>query len=149
MKQTFSPQPGKVAVILEASVTLKRAAASDIEVLDETEKYEKWINPWALVVGVGAPAIADTGREITTDVKPGEKVAISQVGRNLPLVSADGQVEYVYVLPFEGILGRLERECEKCGFTSRESADDMECPQCPKIVAPTALDMQRAKRSKR
>lgn len=148
MRQRFAPAAGKLAVIFEAvSEVVKEIETVDgkktaLYQTEEAAAYRKQVNPWALVVGVGGPRVSDTGRLIETDVKAGEKVAISQVGRNLPLVAADGQIEYVYVLPFEGVLGTLERECEKCGTVSRESVDDLECPACPKIAAPTNQEVK-------
>ncbi len=149
MKQSFHPCPGKIAVVFEASVALQRMDAAGLEVLKETETYEKAVNPWGLVVGVGDPRITDNGRLVETDIQPGEKVAISQVGRTLPLKTCDGEIDFIYVLPFEGILGRVERDCEKCGFTSRESVDDMECPACPKIIQPNDAERFATKMSKR
>lgn len=151
IKQVFEPQPGRIAVIREAvseiakKVTREDGSEVNIFRTEESQEFEKKINPWALVVGVGAPRVTDYGTTITTDVERGNQVLVGEVGRNVPLVAADGSVDYIYVLPFEGVLGTLAHKCDKCEFTWRikndakeqPALDEIACPKCPVIEKPT------------
>lgn len=150
IKQAFKPAPGRIAVVREAVdvalARVKRDDGTEVEIvgadgaLYATDvEYRRAINPWALVVGVGDPRLTDYGTTITTDVKPGDKVLIAEIGKNVRLSAADGQEDYIYVLPFEGVMGSLQWECGACGHREREAMDV--CPECPTIVQPGIADV--------
>jgi co-chaperonin GroES (HSP10) len=152
ISQAFKPAPGRIAVVREAVdialARVKRDDGTEVEIvgadgaLYATDvEYRRAINPWALVVGVGDPRLTDYGTTIVTDVKPGDKVLIAEIGKNVKLSAADGQEDYIYVLPFEGVIGTLEWACksEGCGYRSRREIDV--CPECPVIEAPGIADV--------
>lgn len=151
IRQEFKPDRGKIAVMREAETALvKRARAAGIEVSDETLHYEKRANPWAFVVGVGEPRVTEHGTTITTDVQAGDRVIIAEVGKNVPLTTADGQIDFVYVIPFEGVMGILQWRCtaEGCTYLSRTEPEDGECPVCPKLATPTMQELKLVEMSK-
>lgn len=148
MKQMLTPQPGRIAVIRDEAEEFWNKELGWVKI-DDTKDFERKINPWALVVGVGDPRVTDYGTTVTTDVKAGERVLIGEVGRTVTLKTADGQAGNVYVLPFEGVLARLEWECEKCEWHGRIEPEDGKCPECPTIVAPTLVDTMKVARKRR
>lgn len=156
MRPAFKPAPGRIAVVreavMEALSVVEREDGTKVEIVgadgdmySTDVQYRKAINPWALVVGVGEPRRTDYGTTIETDVQEGDKVLISEVGRSVPLETADGEKDYVYVLPFEGILGVLEWACDKpgCGYRARREPQDGLCLKCPRIETATAADVLR------
>lgn len=141
LKQKFTPNPGRIAVVREAmSVDVARAERAGLAVADETRDYAKRANPFALVVGVGEPEVTQYGTTIYTDILPGDMVAVAEVGKYLTLDDGEGG-DTIYVMPFGGVLGRLTFHCDSCGFESRTRPESApKCPQCPDLVAPTLAD---------
>lgn len=151
IKQAFTPGPGRVAVVREAVdealSTVRREDGTEVKIvgaaggLYSTDvEYRRAINPWALVVGVGAARKTDYGTTIETDIRPGDKVLVAEVGKNVQLAAGD-EVDYIYVVPFEGVVGTLEWACgaDGCGYKSRR--EFTVCPQCPTIAKPTISDV--------
>lgn len=147
MKQRFVPEVGRLAVVREASEALQRLRAAELAAADETVQDQGNASQWALVVGVGGPRVSDSGREITTDVRPGEMVLVSEVGRFVKLKASDGTFDFIYVMPFEGVMGRLEWECEACNATREEKVyyriepEGGICPTCPLVLRPTGITL--------
>lgn len=141
MKQRFIPAPGKIVVVREKAEQKIRYGSLELERHPDDIEYETVANPWALVVGVGKPETLQNGQLLTTEYEEGDKVAVVQVGINLPLKTSDGKVDYIYVLPFDGVTGRVEAVCEKCQFVERKSEAVMtlECPQCGDKPAPPPM----------
>lgn len=146
MRMAFKPNPGKIAVVREGvaeeAVKFEREDGTEGAIVkpEETVAYEKHVNPWALVVGVGDPAITSSGRRVVSPNEKGDKILIAEVGRYVPLMDfATNKVDYVYTLPFDGVLGTLEHECAECGFHTRDYTI-VECPKCPKIEKPNLAD---------
>lgn len=132
MKQTFTCMPGKIAVVREkVSETYDKAG---LLARPETEReFASRVNPWALVVGVGGPKKTDHGTVIVTSVVPGDKVLVAQVGMSVFLDDGEGG-DWIYVVPFEGVLGKLVENCETCDALAVEG----KCPTCP---APVKIDV--------
>lgn len=140
MKQGFVCEPGRVAVVREKSVVQQQYEKAGLAVSEADAKWHEKINPWAFVVGVGAPRVTERGTLIETGIKEGMKVLVGEVGRYVEMLTADGSVDFIYVLPFEGVLGRLVHECEKCGWKSEYEPEDGLCPECPRLELPTTQE---------
>jgi co-chaperonin GroES (HSP10) len=146
LNQKFQPGPGRIAVVVDHETALtQRAKRAGIVVAEETAEFQQQRSPWAMVVGVGEPEVTQYGTTINTDVKEGDFVAFSRVGLTLWLDDGE-EGDYIYVLPFAGVLGRLSWSCEKCAFFSRSRPETApNCPNCPDIVAPTLSDQNLVK----
>jgi co-chaperonin GroES (HSP10) len=146
LNQKFQPGPGRVAVVVDHDThLLQRAKRAGIIAPEETEDFQQQRSPWAMVVGVGEPEVTQYGTSITTDLQEGDFVAFSRVGLTLWLDDGD-EGDYIYVLPFAGVLGRLSWACGKCEFFSRTRPESAPlCPNCPDIVAPTLADQNLVK----
>ena len=140
MKMNFQPNAGRIAVVREADTALlRKAAGAKVILVDETVEWERRVNPWALVVGVGGPRQTDYGTTITTDVQVGEKVLVAQVGMSVWLEDGEGG-DYIYVVPFEGILGRLSFTCQNCNATISLSPAENACPACEPVRSAPAKE---------
>lgn len=117
--------------------------------MSESAERRTVTNPWAFVVGVGAPRQTDYGTTITTDIQPGEKVMVAEVGRTVVLQTADGEAGSIFVLPFEGVLGKLRWKCAACKWISTIEPKDQKCPACPSIVTPTMQEQKIVEMTKR
>lgn len=131
MKQTLTPPPGKILVhreTLDEFYSYRKGVASLIEDVSTQGRF----SPWALVVGVGKSEVTTYGTKITTDVQVGDFVAVAQVGVDLRLEAGDGTFTYIYVIPFDGVISRLEVICEResCGYTDRKNPRQLICPKC-------------------
>ena len=150
MKQEFIPNNGRIAVVREAAAPKWKLGQLELDKTDETKEYQTKANPWALVVGVGKPEVTAYGTKITTHIEPGDKVAVAQVGLYLPLETSDGVTDWIYVVPFDGIMGSVQARCENkdCGYVERKGSAVMGlvCPKCgdgrqPEIVQPSTADV--------
>lgn len=146
--QRFTPAPGRIAVIRDEADEFWSEEFGWVKV-DDTKEFEKKINPWALVVGVGASRVTDYGTTISTDIQPGERVLIGEVGRTVVLKTSDDKAGSIYVLPFEGVLGRLEWQCDKCKASCRVEPENDKCPNCPSLLKPSLQDMLKLAGRKR
>lgn len=137
--QKFVPAAGKVAVVREyladvaSTVVRDDGTAVQIFKTDETATFERKVNPWALVVGVGPEKITESGRVVPQPCEPGDRILVGQIGVSAELRAGD-QMETVFVLPFEGVLGRLESTCTVCERVYRTTAPE-QC-HCGGIVRP-------------
>ncbi len=130
--QHLVPSPGRIVVVRERAA--EKAGA--IYKTEDTIEWESRSNPFALVVGVGGPrANPYGGPPETTDIEEGDKVIVGALGMPVPLVS-DGTIDYVYVVGFESIVGRLELVCGACGHHERNFAHEIKCPKCGAGAAP-------------
>lgn len=133
--QHLIPAPGRMVVVREPASDKVGA----IYKTDETVEWETHTNPFAMVVGVGDAQINQyTGERITTDVLEGDKVILGALGMAVPLVS-EGKIDYVYVVGFESVVGRLELICGACGHHERNFAHEIKCPKCGAGAAPELI----------
>jgi co-chaperonin GroES (HSP10) len=151
--QRIVPAPGRMVVVRERA---KKTTYGGLFKPDETTDWEDATNPFAMVVGVGAERPNAYGPPETTDCVEGDKVVVGAIGRPIELVS-DGVLDFVYVISFESVVGRLELVCGACGHVERHSAHQAKCQKCgagpapeilpepdSAIIAPTPEDVQRA-----
>ncbi len=134
IEQKLVPAPGHIAVVREfveeVISKVQRDDGTEIGLIrpDYERDYTQRINPWALVVGVGAPRITDYGTTVQPPCALGDKVLISQIGRYIELTASTGQKEMIYVLPFEGVNATMKYVCSVC---KSEMQDDPK-GRCPK-----------------
>jgi hypothetical protein len=164
IKHTVIPSPGNCIVVREhvdeyaARFTDKDGKQSGILRTEDQQALEQRINPWALVVGVGAPKITRDGLTIEAPCKLGDKVIAAQVGRYIDLRTPDGEVEYLYVIPFEGVIAKLGYRCTVCGLeiqsfgtetTERTDVRTLSCPNgCKTLDKPTPFQVENITRSR-
>lgn len=160
MKQVLHAAPGKILVHRETDVEFYKYRQSltggpVLEFGTEEAKQRK-SSPWALVVGVGKPEVTMYGNKITTDVQEGDFVLVAQIGMDVRLDAHDGSFTFVYVIPFEGVMGWLEVQCGACDYVSRKNVRQIVCPKCgagPEkrvdIAAPTNAEVALAGRGVR
>jgi len=130
--QRLVPSPGRMVVVRERA---KAQTYGGLFKPDEAVDWESRANPFALVVGVGDAQVTQYGTVIETDCREGDKVVIGALGIPVELVS-DGKLDYVYVVGFESVVGRLELVCGACGHHERNFAHEAKCPKCGAGVAP-------------
>lgn len=135
--QVLVPNPGKIVVVRERA-TETYGPNSRVYKTETDVEWESAVNPFSLVVGVGEPETTQYGTQITTTVQIGDKVVVAQVGMNVPLV-ANGKIDYVYVLGFNGVVGRLELVCGACGHRERHFAHEIKCKKCGAGAAPEMM----------
>lgn len=144
MRQKLHAAPGKILVHRETTAEFYNyrdlgPISQDISpefgsvhtrALPTKNGFQTARSPWALVVGVGKAETTVYGTKITTDVEEGDWVCVSQIGTDVPLEAGDGTFTFVYCIPFDGVIGRLEVTCELCGFTDRKNPRQLICPKC-------------------
>lgn len=133
--QHLVPSPGRMVVVRERA----SEQIGGIYKPDDTIEWESHSNPFALVVGVGATRTnLYGGPPETTDCQEGDKVIVGALGMAVPLVS-EGKIDYVYVIGFESVVGRLELVCGACGHRERNFAHEIKCRKCGAGAAPELI----------
>lgn len=131
--QHLVPSPGRIVVVRERA---EEKSLGGIYKPDETQQWESSSNPFAMIVGVGDTQINQYGGPpVTTDCQEGDKVILGALGMAAPLIS-DGKIDYVYVVGFESVVGRLELVCGACGHHERHFAHEIKCRKCGAGAAP-------------
>lgn len=74
-------------------------------------KREESRNIYATVLAVGKPRITDAGTEVPIDLAPGDRVLITPYTGTEYSYEADGKVDEVEVISYEGVIARV-REAE-------------------------------------
>lgn len=141
MRQEFVPSPGILALVREKVESYDKEGRI---LVPESEKdwattVRHTVNPFALVVGVGGPRTLENGQLLSIDVKPGDKVLVAQIGRDVTLYTGD-EAATIYVIPFEGVLGKIVESCEVCDALLVEGACPNNCAKRVEILMPTAVE---------
>jgi co-chaperonin GroES (HSP10) len=145
IRNTVIPAPGNIAVLHEH---IEETTRGGIIRPEDIRQDMQRVNPWALVVGVGDPRQTQYGTTITTNVKPGDKVLVGQHGREVEIDTPDGEQEFLYVVPFEGILASLGWQCSICGWKTNQTDGpkvDRCINGCKDIQHPTLAETLAAK----
>lgn len=140
LRQKLYAAPGKILVHRETTAEFYRyrelgaisqdAANEHVRALPTKSGNREARSPWGLVVGVGKAETTLYGTKITTDIEEGDWVCVAQVGLDVPLEAGDGTFTFVYSIPFDGVIGRLEAICEVCGHVDRKNPRQLICPKC-------------------
>lgn len=147
------------------SQELSGADGRTLEMKFTDGQYRTVRSPWGLVIDVGKPETTLYGTTLKTDVEVGDWVCLAEIGLNVPLVSSSGEMEFIYAVAFDGVVGRLEVECgvEGCGYVNRKNPRQLICPKCGagpvavtgaesetevRLVEPTSREVKAAEASK-
>lgn len=133
--QRLVPSPGRMVVVRERA---QERTYGGLFKPDEARDWESRANPFALVVGVGDKQVTQYGTVVETDCREGDKVVLGALGMAVELVS-DGKIDFVYVVGFESVVGRLELVCGACGHHERNFAHEIRCQKCGAGAAPELI----------
>lgn len=141
-------QPGKIAIVRERISDLASEQAEIFRPVGDFSESADWktrTNPWALVVAVGPERILDNGRALTTNIERGDKICVGQVGMSIPLTAPGGEVEQIWLIPFEAAGAILTWACSTCDWRSKREPENAKCPICVDIVMASLSDVQQVK----
>jgi len=140
MKQTLVPNNGYVLASRASTREFYGYRPSPVALGDEDTnlvyvgegKYEHVRQIWAQVLDVGKSETTMYGTKITCDAEKGDFYAITNMGVEIPLEAGDGTIEFLTVIQFGGLLGRLEAFCDApgCDYRSRKEPRILICPKC-------------------
>jgi len=140
MKQTLIPNNGRIVARKASTREFYEYRPSPITFGEEDtnlvyigdNKYENIRQIWGMVVGVGKPETTMYGTRITTDAEEGDFIAMTNMGVEIPLENGKGQIEFLTVITFDGVLGRLEAVCDapNCNYRDRKNVRLVICPKC-------------------
>lgn len=145
IRNFVQPAPGNVCVVRDrveevvSRVSTLAGGVAEIVRPEDERAYMQKVNPWALVVGVGASRRTQYGTTIDAPCAEGDRVLIAQVGKYVELRDDNGETEYLYVLPFEGVSAAMRYRCTICKSAFTTEPDGRRCPSGCKDVDKVAF----------